>query len=124
VKEIIAVDQEFMHDPDNGVYGDCMRACIATLLSLPIQDVPHFLHDCDYDKFDERVNEFLASRGLCLVDTLADATDFYHLIYGYTVRGTYHAVVGKNGNIVHDPHPSKAGLVDGEWESRFFERVL
>jgi hypothetical protein len=39
-------DQEFIYVP--GVqYGDCMRACVASLLDLPIAEVPHFLRDAD-----------------------------------------------------------------------------
>ena len=37
------VKQEFVHDPSNGVYGDCQRAVIASLLDLPLSEVPHFL---------------------------------------------------------------------------------
>lgn len=35
------VRQLYRHDPANGVYGDCWRACIASVLELPIEDVPH-----------------------------------------------------------------------------------
>jgi hypothetical protein len=125
MKGIIPVDQEFLHDPENGVYGDCMRACIATLLSVQRSDVPHFLSDgddCDAVEFSLRVNRFLKSFGLFLVDmtgfdfsTDGETAEVYHLIYGYTERGTYHAVVGKNGRVIHDPHPSKAGLIGNDW---------
>jgi hypothetical protein len=43
----------------------------------------------------------------------------YHQISGPSPRGQgiWHAVVGCNGQIVHDPHPSKAGLLDPEqWQ--------
>jgi hypothetical protein len=125
MKGIIPVDQEFLHDPENGVCGDCMRACIATILSVPRHEVPHFLHDdCDAVEFGLRVQRYLKSFGLFLMDVGAfdfglvmtrETPDVFHLIYGHTERGTYHAVVGKNGQVFHDPHPSKAGLVDGDW---------
>lgn len=111
------VDQEFMHEPSNGSYGDCQRACIASLLDLPREQVPHFLHDdCNYDTFKKRIKEFLALHGLMeVVMPLEDCPYLpqtcHHMMYGYTVRGTYHAVVARNGAVVHDPHPSKAGII-------------
>ena len=36
------VKQLFHHDPANGVWGDCFRAVIASVLSLPVEAVPHF----------------------------------------------------------------------------------
>ena len=43
------VDQEFVHRPDIGQHGDCQRAVIASLLELPITEVPHFLQDAQGD---------------------------------------------------------------------------
>lgn len=46
--------------------------------------------------------------------------DIYHEISGPSPRGNgvYHAVVGRNGEVVHDPHPSRAGLAGdpATWE--------
>jgi hypothetical protein len=39
------IDQEFMHDPEKGIIGDCFRACIASILELDINEVPHFYRD-------------------------------------------------------------------------------
>lgn len=44
----VYVDQEFMHDADGGgvvggVVGDCFRACLATVMGLPRDEVPHFV---------------------------------------------------------------------------------
>jgi len=36
------VKQTIIHNPDNGMYGDCFRACVASLLEKPIEKVPHF----------------------------------------------------------------------------------
>ncbi len=43
---MIPLMQRNHHDPANGIYGDCHRAAIASLLELPMDDVPHF---CDAD---------------------------------------------------------------------------
>lgn len=111
------VDQLILHLPDKGLYGDCQRASIASLLDLPIDKVPHFLFDntADNNEFNARINQFLAPRGLghlevCAFEFAQRHPQTYHLIYGPTDRDTWHAVVGCNGQIVHDPHPSKSGL--------------
>lgn len=120
-------DQEFIHIP-NQQHGDCMRACIASLFDLPIAEVPHFLRDADGSpiKFWDGVFDFCEARGFDYnpqhkshVNQLADHMDGYHIIGGPSPRGggILHAVVGRNGEIVFDPHPSKAGLAGdpSEW---------
>jgi hypothetical protein len=116
------VDQSLAHDPANGVWGDCMRACIASLLDLPIERVPHFFDGgCNGAVFDKRVSDFLGDRGLIEFSIPASAAsrahysrEFHHLMYGYTERGTYHAVVARCGLVVHDPHPSRAGIIQDD----------
>ena len=127
------VDQEFVHLPEIGQLGDCQRAVIASLLELPISEVPHFLQDANGDPSDywDSIQGFLASRGLAYMHVPArsgtaffgEGVDVYHEISGPSPRGggVMHAVVGRNGVIVHDPHPSKAGLAGdpSEWEHAF-----
>lgn len=128
---MIPVDQQIMHDPDNGVYGDCMRACIASLLEVSLEQVPHFYRDGD-EYFDFYLNQFLAENGLSAVSfnyfdithapkAVNGVTNIYYIVSGQTSRGTYHAVIGCNGEIVHDPHPSKTGLIGDEstWHIQF-----
>lgn len=121
------VDQEFLHDPDNGVRGDCQRAVIASLLELPIAEVPHFLEIAKDDSvlYYTLMQEFLAKRGLAYLTVPARSGaafygcdyDVYYEISGPSPRGNgvYHAVIGLNGKIVHDPHPSRSGLA-GEYK--------
>ncbi len=117
---MIPVDQEFSHDENNGVWGDCMRAVIASLLDLPRNEVPHFLHEAKGDRyqFDLLVAKFCQSKGLVYMQCLMEAWSLpadavvYHEIMGPSPRDPtlFHAVVGRNGEIVHDPHPDKIGL--------------
>lgn len=45
------------HEPENGTYGDCLRACVATVLG---HDVPHFFEDgCDGETGIQRLREYL-----------------------------------------------------------------
>lgn len=122
---MIPVEQEFAHDPDNGVYGDCFRACLASLLELPISEVPHIMHDNPpVEVYRQRTNSFLAEHDLFLFtvgglwdfeewrSTNCIIRDVYHIISDRSPRfpDAFHAVIGKNGEVVHDPHPTKLGL--------------
>ena len=123
------VDQEFLHDPENGIHGDCMRACVASILNLPISEVPHFgegdaLHNAEI--YWNNLANYLATKGLFHLELNSFdleiskcPTDIYHLIYGKTIRGTEHATVGRNGELIHVPHPSKAGLVGNKEDWTF-----
>lgn len=111
--------QKFLHDPDNGVYGDCHRTAIACLLDLEQDEVPHFLYDgCDAVEFKRREKEFLNSRGLNLFEVdyggeIKDVMNYIasvnpnipYLLYGKSPRGTCHTVVCVNNKMMHDPHP-------------------
>ena len=122
--KMIKVNQRIKHDPDNGVYGDCMRACIASLLEYKYEEVPHFYTVDDAEEFDKKLREFLQQEGFALMTTVPIDIDdgafthgqngIYHIISGNTVRGTYHATVGLDGVVVHDPHESKAGLIEDD----------
>lgn len=124
------VDQEFIHAPEQGLIGDCQRAVIASLLELPITEVPHFLKESggDSTNYWERLQAFCRSRGFAYLVIPArsgggffgDDGDVFHEISGPSPRGNgiTHAVVGCNGQIVFDPHPSRAGLAgdSSQWE--------
>lgn len=114
-------DQEFTHKPEVGQHGDCQRAVIASLLELPIAEVPHFgqIAQGDADVFWCSVQAFCESKGYAYLTMPAqsgaiffgDCEGVYHEISGPSPRGDFwHAVVGMDGQIAFDPHPSRAGL--------------
>lgn len=123
-------DQEFLLE-DGHQYGDCARATIASLLDLPIRFVPHFLKESDGTAygFHTLIEEFLAGHGYdilwqrSLVYHLSEDVDVYHYISGPSPRkpGVHHAVVGLNGKVFHDPHPSRLGLAGEpkDWSHSF-----
>lgn len=128
------VDQEFTHKPEIGQYGDCQRAVIASLLDLPISEVPHFYRDEEEggDPFWTGVVKFCRTHGYNYVSTKPDiflwsGGAVYHEISGPSPRGNgvYHAVVGCNGKIEHDPHPDKTGLAGdpSKWKYAFLVRL-
>ena len=122
---MIPRDQEFMVDRVNGIYGDCQRACIASILDLEMSAVPHFLQlaNGEYQAFEDAITSFMSARGLQIIeqtDTVGIMPLEYHMIYGLSPRSNgdkslWHAVVGLGGLIVHDPHPSRSGLLPSRW---------
>lgn len=128
-------DQRVMHDPENGQQGDCMRAVIASLLELDIEAVPHFAQMASGSlKFYGLIDCFLESQGYEMnwgrnpIYVLKEGLDIYHLISGVSPRdpNVYHCVVGLNGQVHFDPHPSRAGLAGDpkEWCHCFLTTIL
>ncbi len=126
------VDQRIMHDPNNGVYGDCMRACVASLLDLNIENVPHFFESGNPSEFNATLAAFLKSQGLAELNVrwrdmfdhdyvFRGVKGVYHLIAGRTKGGAWHAVVGKDGRMVHDPHPKRLGVLEPVYYSFFIK---
>src|SRR5688572_6272345 len=105
------------HKPPHS-HADCVRACVASLLDLPTAEVEHFFHDgCDGMTGMERMNAWLVQRGYApffahydgsftlaeLLHTLGAVNpNAYYILFGNTENGA-HAVVGKGGQIVHNP---------------------
>lgn len=126
--------QLVLHDPENGVWGDCFRACIASLLGKRTEEVPHFFHDgCDGFEGTKRLNQFLRPMGSCFIEFGSFDTDWFekvaintlhHTIIGDSPRfpGTQHCVVGRNGQVCWDPHPNP-GPLSGELTFGFIIKV-
>lgn len=120
------VNQLLIHDPDNGVLGDCFRASIASLVEMPAYDVPHFVSFNEYeDQWQEQLYNFLDHLGFGYIEIHSYPDDYwerlfrlmgdtYHIISGPSPRfpDCTHCVVGLNGKIIHDPHPDKSGLAE------------
>lgn len=116
------VDQTMFADRVANRGGNCMSACIASLLDLDIAKVPYFMGDLSADEPDEvwqaRINRWLAPRGLYFMHFRTKGftrwPPGYFILTGRSPRDL-HAVVAKGGKIVHDPHPSRDGLksIDG-----------
>lgn len=116
-------DQRILGDPArgdghdaNGVPGDCWKACIASLLGVENYDsVPHFALYGDA-WWPETYRWVLINHGLSLTYWGEDVVPPHPGIYigsGPSPRGDfYHAViVDEKGNLIHDPHPSRAGVI-------------
>uniref|UniRef100_A0A6M3IIZ5 Uncharacterized protein n=1 Tax=viral metagenome TaxID=1070528 RepID=A0A6M3IIZ5_9ZZZZ len=108
---MIPVDQENTND--------CQRACVASILELPLTDVPNFMLP-NSDGWVERMQEFTKPYGFLTLNLFfTDGKSEEYLKDCYTIAGgesprspeREHAVVWKNGKMVHDPSPTRAGIV-------------
>lgn len=117
------------HSPDASQIGDCFRCSVASILELPREDVPHFM-EIDWKRetpaWYADICEWLAPRGMAYLDweiapeyfgpqwfekiALDAGFDVHHVMCGVSHSGNQHAVVGRNGVVVHDPHPARRGL--------------
>lgn len=118
---------------ENGEVGDCWRCCVAAIVGLNAEDVPHFLLTSDgktNHNMDPDTQRWLNQRGYGMIYATAigcsrgaiwcpryadDEIQPPPLITcGPTCRseglGKHHAVITIGGKLVYDPHPSEAGL--------------
>jgi len=104
--------------------GDCFRACVASILEIPHEEMPNFC--IETGDWIEKANKWLGPRGVAIFDVTLDKDgsmrnvtamcDGMHVIIsGKSPRGDFHhAVVGRYVLVdglhqleyVHDPHPS------------------
>jgi len=115
--------QKFLSE--SGELGDCWRCCIAAMLQLPIDDVPHFLMWAKKNgsSMHPDTQKWLNERGYCLVQ--ANEFSFPRwagkgfdgmpvIASGPTSRSKtmreHHAVIMLGDKLLYDPHPSEDGL--------------
>jgi hypothetical protein len=111
---MIPVKQTKLYSP-NGIHsGNCLAACIASLLELPLWMVPPFEDMFGRGDHTSRMVEWL-NRMFKLellweqghpVDELPD----FYIATGLSARGVHHAVIYSKGAMVHDPHFSDSGI--------------
>lgn len=122
--------------------GNCFQACVASLLDLPLEQVPHFLEEAGEQKSVERpFKKWLDERGLEAIQLWFN--DWESIRRTYLGFGKYviasgtsprrredgktksHAVVAKTQGwgleLIHDPHPddsfldTKTTMQEGGW---------
>ena len=107
------ITQDKYYEPEKGLYGNCQQAALASLLGLPLEDVPNFMEA--EGGFWSSFWKFVLGRGYAIIE-LSGPRHFncHHLAYGPSPRGCGHAVVYRSGQLVWDPHPSRAGILEVE----------
>lgn len=115
---------------ENGEVGDCWRCCIAAILQIPAEEVPHFVEIAikeQCDGTDPLTQSWLNARGYWFVSMrfgplycprrFGDSAyqPFPYIASGPSVRSKtehdLHAVVMADDQLLYDPHPSDAGLL-------------
>jgi hypothetical protein len=112
---VTPVDQQYLQGNPQGISGDCVRACVASILDMPLTDVPHFvqLHG---ERWADAFVEWCEAMGFHVDWQFGFiATDEPAMLAGPSPRVGRHAVVIQHGKIIHDPHPSRLGLLDGRY---------
>ena len=112
--------------------GNCLTACLASIMDLGIDEVPYFRV---YDDWWELLQEWLRGHGLFAIrvsacpDEVFPTPDVHCILTGLSPRNSVivtdpdptkpspivqHSVVGiwrgKDTCMVHDPHPDRTGL--------------
>lgn len=94
--------------------GNCTEAALASVLGIRLEDVPSLQGLVGIDYWDA-VEAFVQSLGFTL--SMHPASHYptgLYLADGPSVRGCGHFVVMQDGKMVHDPHPSRGGLLKVE----------
>lgn len=107
--------------------GNCFAACVASILELSLDEVPNFM--LNHETWFDDTYRWLAARGYTVLYVKRDAVasgqvdprplieaGHYFILGGLSPRGEHlHCVIEHRNVVVHDPHPSRAGLVSA-WE--------
>lgn len=110
------VDQTIMAT-DPARKGNCLSACVATFLDRPLDEVPHFA-EYSTDRTDawwDLLIGYMAGHGYWPTDleSVNDAEPGEWLfVMGPSPRGLMHQVIYRDGELLHDPHPSRDGVTE------------
>lgn len=136
--------QLHLHRPAEGIYGDCYRTVLACLLDLSPEQVPHFHREMTGWENQTIYREWLAERGLCLIETSwpgtwdlqTDLLDRMHhicgsahyMLSGVSPRGFPHIVICRGAEMVWDTHPDNTFIVgpctDGNYWTSFIGALV
>ncbi len=102
----------------DSISGNCFGACLASLLEIPLEDVPNFGAPGEKEYNTKNLNEFLQQHGYfhvsvgvkCLenVPDVALTKNYpgYYIVIGHSHRGDWnHAVIYRGSELVFDPMP-------------------
>jgi len=132
-------------DANGNPPGDCWRTALACLIQVPRDEVPHFIHEYPGHRVGPRgtlstpwwwlksVEWVEQQRPGFTLENYAPRFPVYDgdgpsrvIISGQSPRGDWlHAVIvdSVTGEMVHDPHPSGAGVLDQQEMAALIPRV-
>lgn len=103
-------------------HGNCLAACVASILELPLTVVPNFITYSNAMWMREFMQflrgwdcEFVGCKYGTDVLTYTKGVDGYYIVNGRSTfhrenPPVYHSVVFKDGGLVHDPNKKSTGL--------------
>jgi len=120
-----------MEPVDQTTPTNCFQACLASILELPIADVPDVMNAADLPTPSHwlwPLQDWLQTLGLGVLCAVPQDPDFarFHsnawlIAAGHSWREHEgHAVVWRDGAMVHDPHQARGGLRGEPREFYFF----
>lgn len=105
--------------------GNCWQTAVACILDVDAEELPSQVAiEAAGGSYNNALQAYLAKhhgKGYVAMHVPGEAYEQlrisgYHLMIGATARtptsGVHHVVVGLDGAMVWDPHPSRAGLTD------------
>lgn len=129
---MIEQKQLYLHRPETGQIGDCFRTCLACILNLSPEEVPHYYAEY-WKNSDESVvgivleytNAWLSKRNLSYVEFPVGAKDNEQLFKwasSYVAKDAYfalgcssknggHSVVARSDGYIWDPAIDNSGCV-------------
>lgn len=109
------VRQNVLYSDDGIQNGNCLAACFASLLEIPLWMVPPFDQMFGRGDWNIRIDQWLEVLGYereWLDGHQVDLLPEFYIATGKSLRGVRHAVVYRCGKLAHDPHYSDAGVIE------------
>lgn len=127
---MVPVAQTKLSDNEKSIHGNCLAACVASLFEIQIDEVPAWEEMGNDGSWGDSFIKFIESRGYAYegliaprssswlkdVLSISNGIDGYFIVGGKSPRMNRrgHAVIYKDGVMIHDPHPSGDGLLEIE----------
>lgn len=95
-------------------HGNCLQACVASLLEVPLEEIPNFTDWMNWDDYDDnswwtKYEDFMEQFGLQPIGIDPNGNwkpRGWHMIVGKSPRHDCdHVIVAYNGEPEHDPYP-------------------
>jgi len=98
--------------------GNCLQACIASILELTLEEVPDFCSEFEGEKYYEQFVKWLNKKGLSALPVNVEDDlnrpnykGCYLIVGGKNSDGVMHAVIYKDGKLVHNPNKKCEGII-------------
>ena len=94
----------------DSVKGNCLQASLASVLEVSLDEVPDLAERDDwYGMLNKWLRETYGVEVVC-IPVGGWTPPGFHLTGGDGGRGMEHVVVGKDGEMIHNPYPRAGGL--------------